>query len=408
MFGTYREVFAVSGAKGFSAAGFIGRMPMSMVGLGIVLLVSTTTGRYGVAGAVAATYAFVAALIGPQIARMVDRLGQARVTLPALACYVVGLAGLMLAVQLRAPDAALFTCAALAGGASPNVGSMVRARWSVLYSGTPRLHTAYSFESFLDEIVFVTGPVLVTVLATQVWKLAGLGVALVLALAGTLAFVLQRRTEPPPTPADRHGGRSAIRVPGVAVLLSTFVAAGSMFGSVDVATVALASAEGHRSLAGLPLATIAAGSALSAAAYGVRSWRSSPRRRFTVAVLLLALAALPLLAVASFGGVWALAFLIGLSVSPTLISGNTLVERLVAPGQLTEGLVWINTGILLGVTAGSSISGWIADAYGPHSAFATTAIAGGFGALSVLCGQRWLRPADLPRRAQDPDAQVIA
>ncbi len=400
MLATYRAVFAARGAKGFSAAGFVGRMPMSMVGLGIVLLISTTSGRYGVAGAVAATYAFSSALIGPQLARLVDRFGQARVTLPSLAAYALGLGGLMAAVQLRAPDAALFACAALAGAATPNVGSMVRARWSLLYSGTARLDAAYSFESFLDELVFVTGPVLVTILATQVWKLAGLGVALMLALGGTLAFVLQRRTEPPPTPASRHGGRSAIRSPGLVVLVLAFVAAGAMFGSVDVATVALATNEGHQSLAGLPLATIAAGSASSAALYGARAWRTPLRRRFTISFIVLAVATLPLLAVNSFGGVWALAFAIGFAVSPTLITGNTLVERLVEPGQLTEGLVWVTTGILLGVTAGSSIAGWVADAFGPPRAFATTAVAGGLAALAVSCGQRWLRPADTPRTVE--------
>src|SRR5258706_8151752 len=50
----FREVLARPGALRFSAAGFVGRMPMSMFGLGTVLLIASVTGRYGLAGIVAA------------------------------------------------------------------------------------------------------------------------------------------------------------------------------------------------------------------------------------------------------------------------------------------------------------------------------------------------------------------
>ncbi|GAA2105013.1 hypothetical protein [Actinomadura alba] len=50
----YRELFIVPGARIFVAAAFVGRMSMSMVGIGIVLLVSAVTGSYGTAGAVSA------------------------------------------------------------------------------------------------------------------------------------------------------------------------------------------------------------------------------------------------------------------------------------------------------------------------------------------------------------------
>jgi len=46
----YRAIFAAPGTKGFSTAGFIGRMPMSMLGIGIVTMISQVTGRYSLAG----------------------------------------------------------------------------------------------------------------------------------------------------------------------------------------------------------------------------------------------------------------------------------------------------------------------------------------------------------------------
>ncbi|MER7188282.1 MFS transporter, partial [Streptomyces hyaluromycini] len=79
----YRALFAAPGSKGFSAAGFVGRMPLSMMGIGVVTMISQLSGRYGLAGALSATMALSAAAIGPQVSRLVDRHGQRRVLLPA-------------------------------------------------------------------------------------------------------------------------------------------------------------------------------------------------------------------------------------------------------------------------------------------------------------------------------------
>ena len=81
----YAEIFRIPGAWRFSAAGVIGRMPMSMFGLGTVLLISAATGRYGVAGAVSAAGSLGYAFSSPRIARLVDSRGQRRVLLPLLA-----------------------------------------------------------------------------------------------------------------------------------------------------------------------------------------------------------------------------------------------------------------------------------------------------------------------------------
>ena len=62
-----------------------------MIGLGIVLLVVAETGRYGRAGALSATFALVNAGAAPAIARLVDRLGQRRVLLPAVPLHLVAL-----------------------------------------------------------------------------------------------------------------------------------------------------------------------------------------------------------------------------------------------------------------------------------------------------------------------------
>lgn len=198
----YRDIFRAPGAKGFSAAGFIARLPMSMTGIGIVTMVSELRGEYGLAGAVVATFAIATALIAPQISRVVDRYGQGRILVPATAVSVVSLGALLLCARYDAPSWTLFVCA-IPAGCMPSMGAMVRARWLVLYRGSPHLHTAFSFESVVDELCYIVGPIISVQLSVSAFPEAGPLAAMVFFTIGILLFSTQRRTEPPLHPAPR-------------------------------------------------------------------------------------------------------------------------------------------------------------------------------------------------------------
>ena len=172
--GSYRRALASPGALRFCAAGLVGRMQIGMAGLGTVLLVASITGQYGLAGEVAAAGSGGYALVSPLAARLADRFGQGRVLPPLTLFYGASTAGLIGCAQLRAPGWVLIGCSGLAGAATPQLGSMVRARWSALLGGSPLLQAAFSLESVADEVIFVAGPVLVTLVATEVYPASGL------------------------------------------------------------------------------------------------------------------------------------------------------------------------------------------------------------------------------------------
>src|SRR3954447_5241143 len=104
----YRALFAAPRSRGFSAAGFVSRMPLSMMGIGVVTMISQLTGRYGLAGALSATMALAAAVMGPQVSRMVDRHGQRRVLRPVTLFSLAAAAGLLLTAHFEWPEWALF------------------------------------------------------------------------------------------------------------------------------------------------------------------------------------------------------------------------------------------------------------------------------------------------------------
>lgn len=267
----YRVLLRIPGALAFSASAFVGRMSMSMYGLGTVLLIVSLTGRYGTAGTVAGAGSIGYALLSPYIAQRSDRHGQSRVLLIQVAVFTFASATFIAVAELRAPFPVLLATGAIAGGFMPSMSSMVRTRWSWLLAGDDgRLQAAFALESVNDEVIFVVGPALVTLLATQVFAASGVGTASLLAITGTLSFALLRRTEPAPRPKPEseptRGGRRWRRpsLPAAALfaLSPGFLALGAALTSVDLSSVAFASERGHRPLAGLILGCYAFGSAI--------------------------------------------------------------------------------------------------------------------------------------------------
>ncbi|MFF8407455.1 MFS transporter [Streptomyces sp. NPDC014846] len=386
----YRALFDAPGTKAFSAAGLLGRMPLSMMGIGVVTMVSRLTGRYGLAGALSATIALSAAAIGPQISRLVDRHGQRRVLRPATLAALVAAAGLLLAAHYRWPDWVLFVCAAGIGSV-PSLGAMIRARWAALYRGTPKLHTAYSFESVVDEVCFIFGPIISIGLSTAWFPEAGPLLAGCFLAAGVLWLTSQRATEPEPHPREHHGGGSALRAPGLQVLVATFVATGAIFGSVDVVTVAFADERGHQGAASLVLALYAAGSCLAGVVFGLMRFAGAPERRWLLGVAAMSVSMIPLLLVGNLPLLAVALFVSGLSIAPTMITTMSLIEEHVPRAKLTEGMTWVSTGLAVGVALGSSAAGWVIDAAGARAGYGVP-VASGAAAIAVgFLGYRRLR-----------------
>jgi len=137
----YRDLFTAPGTAHFAVAGLFARIPLPMAGIGIITLFSQQYGGYALAGAISATFVLTYALLSPQISRYVDRYGQHRVLPAATAISVAGFVILIACSFWSVASWALFFGAFLAGF-MPSMSAMVRARWTALYRGQPRLQTA--------------------------------------------------------------------------------------------------------------------------------------------------------------------------------------------------------------------------------------------------------------------------
>jgi MFS family permease len=382
----YREVLSDRRAVAFSLAGFVARLPMSMTGIGIVLLVSLTTGSFGLAGLLTAAGTVTGAVVAPLWGRATDRVGQARVLLLAVVINTLSVALLVTAVELAWPLAVSLVGAIGVGAGFTLAGSAVRARWTLRLNGSPLLNTAFALEAMLDEVVFIVGPVLVTFLATALHPALGVSVSAVIGLIGAIALAVQRSSQPPIRPTSREGNAGSSRLPW-RVLLPVAIASaalGMVFGGMEVNVVAFAKEAGVLRYAGLILMAWAFGSLVAGAVSGAITWRASPAKRFRVGASLLALSLLPLPFVGHPVVLALLLTLSGIAIAPTLIASVGVTQSSVDQNRLTEALAWISTGMAAGVAIGAAAVGHVIDSLGAQAGFVAVAIAGLLLTLSVL------------------------
>ena len=385
----YRSVLRTPGAIPFVLAGFVGRMPMSMMTLAVLLVVRHRTDSYALAGAASAAHTLTQAAITPFVGRLSDRLGQSKVLPKLLLIFLTGISLIVGAAATRGPVWLLFAGSVIAGAGQLPYPSLLRTRWAHLLGSSPELSTAMALESAADEAIFVMGPLIVTALSAVDTLLAPI-VAGVLALLGTVPFVAARASEPPPRGAGT--GSAAWRIPALWILILGGAFVGTVFGCLDVSMVAFAQKQGHAGLAGALLGLIAFGSLVSGLLYGARRWKSDIARRYQLSTAAMAIGCVPAVFVGSLWQMAPAALLIGVAVAPTLIASSGLVTRVVPVSARTEGFTWQSTGINVGVAGGAALGGLLIQSFSTQAAFLVGPIAACLAAGVAILGNKLLAP----------------
>ena len=272
----------------------------------------------------------------------------------------------------------------------PNMSAMVRARWTEVYRGQPKLQTAFALESVLDEVCFIIGPPISVGLSVVLFPEAGPLIAALLLAVGVTTFVLQRQTEPPVHAHQDHHGRWLIASPPVLILMILLLAMGVIVGVVDVVSVAFAQHQGQPAAASIVLSVYAIGSCLAGLAFGTLKLKAPLPRQFLYCGVATALTTLPLLLVSNIPGLAVAIFISGLFFAPTLIVSMALVEQIVPASRLTEGMTWLITGLSIGVAIGAASSGWMIDHFGATSGFYVALAAGAVVLGAAVLGYRRL------------------
>lgn len=351
------------------------RFPAGMYSLGILMHVRATQGSYTAAGLVLAAFSIGMAVAGPVVSRLLSRLGTFRVLTATLLISVTAFALLAL---LPLPLAGAMALAGLGGAAMPPVIPAVRTLYPQL-APQHLLTGLFSLDAALQEIIWIIGPVAITLLVGTLGSGPALLVVIGIQIVGGLLFILARRVRQlriPPT--TRRFGR-VLANPSVLLMTVTSLLMIKAFAAMEAAIVA---SFGDGSVqAGGVLALSAVGSLMGGLAAGNR-----PISRWSLALrMLVVVAGFGLAAILS--GFWGLAlalFLAGFGIAPALAAVSSVIAGSVPFSDTAEAYGWIGTGQLLGASVGSALAGIAIDAGGGHAGILVAVAIAGSAALVAL------------------------
>lgn len=394
---SYRALLRIVGPA-YIVVAFLGRIPLAMSQLGVLVLVSSTTGRYGLGGAAAGILAVANAVGSPLAGALADRMGQRPILLVQSIVGAAGLTGIVLVTDPQASRTAILMMAAVAGMAIPQVGPLARVRWRPITKdeGDQRrlVDAAFSYEGAADEASFVLGPATIGVLAI-VAEPAGalLAAAVLLAVFGswfaihpTSALVARRSS-------TGGAGTGALWTAAFAVLVLAQGYIGIVFGSVQTGSTVLATAEGRPALAGLIHATLGIGSVIAGLAVTALPERVLYATRMLVAAIGLLVLSAPLLLVDSVEALVGVIALLGFAVAPYMVSNFALAGILVPLHKVSTAMTLLAGATGVGYALGATVAGRLADGGGHTPAFAVTVCAAGLAVLLAVTANKSLREA---------------
>lgn len=367
------------------AASMIGRLPIGITGLAILLLVQGAFASFARAGAATACYVVGLSVAAPALGRFIDRHGP---KLPLMACALVfpaALVALLVAVERGASSSLVLAFAAAAGASFPPITVCMRSYLRQRLRNDELLAAAYSLESVLIELIFIAGPMLVALFVAFSSAAHAVLFAAACGSIGTLLFLrspaLGDWQIEPRTGASLLG---PLKERMFSRLIAVILCFSMAFGLLEVGVTAYATEKGHAALAGVLLGLMSAGSALGGLAYGSRSWGYGLERQF---VLMLALMGVGLLVLALPGSPWLFALcaaFAGIVMAPALIIQSMLVAKLARAEQMTEAFTWSASALLAGVGIGVAAGGALLEVFKSPAAFTAAAAAAWIAAAAAL------------------------
>lgn len=341
-------------------ASVLGRLPIGMSGLAILMLVQDASGSFAAGGMATGCYVTGLAGAAPLLGRLIDRDGP-RLTLVACALlFPASMAALVMSVTGGAAMPLVLVCAIAAGATFPPVTVCMRAYLRQRISADAALATAYSADSILVELMFIAGPMLVAFFIAYATPGAAVWFAAASGFVGTLLFfgsLRQWRIEP----RRQRTLLGPLAQRDFVLLIAIVLCYAMAFGLTELAVAAYASEAQRPALAGVFLGLMSAGSAFGGLAYGSRTWRGPLIRQFGVTLGVMG-AGLVVLA-----GPWSavtfglLCVFAGVVMAPALIIQSMLVAKTAKPEHVTEAFTWSTSGLLAGIGLGMAAGGALVE-----------------------------------------------
>jgi MFS family permease len=384
----YRDLFGLPELRATIVSSIAGRMPIGITGLAILLFVQGRSASFSLAGTTSALYVLGLGVVAPFLGRLIDRLGPRPVLTVCAISYPAALIALALLVLVSAPAASIYAIALVAGATLPPISACTRALYPKLLSDAALLHTAYSVDSALVEIVFIIGPALVAACVATGHPEAAVLLAALSAAIGTAVFM-----RAPPVKrwtAVRAGGQrdilGVLRYPKLVLVFGVTVLYSIAFGLFEVAVTAHAAAKGSPAAAGIALALASVGSGAGAVVFGARHWSAPLKQQLVLALVMMTTGIVLLVPIDNLYLYAAGCLVAGVPMATVIATQSLLISRLSPRARLAESFTWGATCLLVGVSGGIAAGGVLAETFAAYWLLAAAAASAAIATLlAALC-----------------------
>ena len=371
--GSYMRLLRTPGVFRVTVAQLFARLPLGMLSLAVLMHVSATTGSYAQAGVVVACVSLAEAIAMPVTARLTGALGVTPVVLVAAVINGFGFVALALAPPHLALLAVLGT---LVGASIPPLMPVVRALYPRMVPADT-VRALFAFDTTAQELIWVTGPAVVTVLVSLVSTALPLLAAAVITMTGSIAFVLSLQPRQPKIVRARSSFGRVLARQEVLLALVANLGLVAAFMAMEVGVVAQL---GH-ALAGAAISVSSLGSLIGGLLLGHRRLNLGS----LVATLGVVAAGTALTGMVTGPLQFVALFAAGFGFAPAMAALYHGVSRGVTEHAAAEAFGWLNTGALAGGAAGTAVSGVVNDAWGPTGSYiVATALAVGATASPLI------------------------
>lgn len=391
---TGSTLFQLTGKTYFPITLF-GRLPYAMIVVGVLLMIEDARNSYADGGITSAMIGVGAAIFGPVLGIISDRVGQRLVLLVTVGMNAAALLVLAWVSYSGFPLWVLMLCAFMIGATAPQLSPLSRARLVNIIdanmTGTRRnkvFQGVMSYESTADEIVFVFGPVLVGVLAiaagawTPIIVAAGVTLLLITAFAlhptANAASPAARRTDTGSIDTSAHLPQAPITDLlkfEVLVLVFAMISVGLFFGATLMSLTAFSgNVLRDAAEAGILYGVMGIGSAILALSVTIFPQKFRLSDRLIVFSVILLIGSIMLPQMQDTAGMMLALFIAGCGIGPILVTIYSLGSVRGPYGRSNAIMTMLSSSIIVGQSSATAVVGNVAEVYGHQSALWLSAV----------------------------------
>ncbi|OLR92232.1 MFS transporter [Actinokineospora bangkokensis] len=368
---------------------WVGRLPTAMAAVAIPLALRDSGADFVFIGLVAGCFAISSAIAGPVIGRVVDRVGQPKVLVPTA---LLSAAGYVTIAAAPTAHTAVVVGAVLAGALTPPLEPCLRVLWPSIVD-EDELDNAYAVDSAAQEMVFVAGPLVVTLCVAVFAPITALWAQATLTLVGVLVFATAKPSLRwrPEQVGERHW-LGPLRKLGLALLLLAPAGIGFAIGTLNVLVVSYAERNPLPGGAPVLLTLNSFASLVGVLIYGAITWTWEPRTRILLFACGLVVGYGMLVLVPGPLAMAGLMLLTGFFLAPMLAAVFGLIGDLAPRGTVTEAFAWLVTLFAAGNSFGAAAVGPLLQRDELHTAAANASYGSVACLVLVILGYRLMKP----------------